>query len=427
MNENERGFSASPKILEIQLPLKITSKEDLLAWSKYVMNLVTSKITSNNLRNTQSDKQLPFTDNSNVKSKEMMMMMMTKKGSPDEKRQGLNYPAHRLKEPPVESRPPKGDDKVVAYPLPLGEMKVTNPMQDPFGLPTPGISDPTDFGQYVNFGDPALASFGIPFQQGEIDIFGNPEIFLQPPAAAYLPLPLTGINIAAYENAIDKNASVFEEPAKLQTTKNAFNFHIKPFDNELGGQLSPLAINSGLSGKNSSVDGALLTFPFQALVTIMRQPATAAAVNPNTRPKNHLTKTRNKELDKFLPFSEKNNTLTNASRQIDVILNNFTANMRKNKTKEENRREEQKKERKEQNAREKKKKSEKKTKTTRKKQQSSIKRQASVLGDLLRMLGILRKLPKNSTEISVTSPVLSILKGTNSQKIQVAFEDEVSR
>ncbi|KZC04344.1 hypothetical protein WN55_02705 [Dufourea novaeangliae] len=38
------GFSSVPKILEIQLPLKIASKEDLVAWAKYVMGLMASKI-----------------------------------------------------------------------------------------------------------------------------------------------------------------------------------------------------------------------------------------------------------------------------------------------------------------------------------------------------------------------------------------------
>ncbi|CAL7936913.1 unnamed protein product [Xylocopa violacea] len=38
------GFSSVPKILEIQLPLKIASKDDLVAWAKYVMGLMASKI-----------------------------------------------------------------------------------------------------------------------------------------------------------------------------------------------------------------------------------------------------------------------------------------------------------------------------------------------------------------------------------------------
>lgn len=38
------GFSNVPKILEIQLPLKIASKDDLVAWAKYVMGLMASRI-----------------------------------------------------------------------------------------------------------------------------------------------------------------------------------------------------------------------------------------------------------------------------------------------------------------------------------------------------------------------------------------------
>ena len=40
----EDGFSSVPKILEIQLPLKIATKDDLVAWAKYVMGLMASKI-----------------------------------------------------------------------------------------------------------------------------------------------------------------------------------------------------------------------------------------------------------------------------------------------------------------------------------------------------------------------------------------------
>lgn len=42
--EASGGFSNVPKILEIQLPLKIASKDDLVAWAKYVMGLMASKI-----------------------------------------------------------------------------------------------------------------------------------------------------------------------------------------------------------------------------------------------------------------------------------------------------------------------------------------------------------------------------------------------
>ncbi|XP_033337732.2 uncharacterized protein LOC117226995 isoform X2 [Megalopta genalis] len=38
------GFSSVPKILEIQLPLKIATKDDLVAWAKYVMGLMASRI-----------------------------------------------------------------------------------------------------------------------------------------------------------------------------------------------------------------------------------------------------------------------------------------------------------------------------------------------------------------------------------------------
>lgn len=38
------GFSNVPKILEIQLPLRIATKEDLVAWARYVMGLMASRI-----------------------------------------------------------------------------------------------------------------------------------------------------------------------------------------------------------------------------------------------------------------------------------------------------------------------------------------------------------------------------------------------
>ncbi|XP_053999913.1 uncharacterized protein LOC128887735 [Hylaeus anthracinus] len=43
-SDGTNGFFSVPKILEIQLPLKIASKDDLVAWAKYVMGLMASKI-----------------------------------------------------------------------------------------------------------------------------------------------------------------------------------------------------------------------------------------------------------------------------------------------------------------------------------------------------------------------------------------------
>lgn len=42
--DDEAGFSNVPKILEIQLPLRIATKEDLVAWARYVMGLTASRI-----------------------------------------------------------------------------------------------------------------------------------------------------------------------------------------------------------------------------------------------------------------------------------------------------------------------------------------------------------------------------------------------
>ncbi|XP_017766353.1 PREDICTED: uncharacterized protein LOC108555289 [Eufriesea mexicana] len=42
--DSRNGFSNVPKILEIQLPLKIATKDDLVAWARYVMGLMASKI-----------------------------------------------------------------------------------------------------------------------------------------------------------------------------------------------------------------------------------------------------------------------------------------------------------------------------------------------------------------------------------------------
>lgn len=403
-NESEQGFSASPRILEIQLPLKITSKEDLVAWSKYVMRLVASKIN----RTSMGEKRGSLVDNSGSKTKET-----TKKAPLNEKRPGVNYPARRLKEP---HRP---DDMVVAYPLPIGGMKPSMSKQDSFGLPTSNTNGLANFAQ--------LANFGNPFQQSEIDFFGNPELLVQPPASAYLPLPLRTNNFGAYENAVHKNTSDVQEPVKLQTMKKkSFNLHIKALNNDLA--RLPFVVNNGLTTETNVSREPLLTFPFQALITITRQQLPAVTTITKTQPKDHLATRARNPPDEFPPYFEKNYTLTNEAGQINVVLNNdFAANTSREKIepspkeKKEERKEEEEEEV-EQNARkQKKKKSEKKTKT-----QKSRNRQSLVLGDLLRMLGILRKVPKNSTEVNVAPPVLSILKGTNTQKIHVAFEEEVS-
>lgn len=390
--QNE-GFSISPKIVEFQLPLKITSKEDLVAWSKYVSSLMATKINFTSiLKNSSSVEKLPFVNNLGSKLKEMM-----KKAPLNEKRQGPNYPARRLKEPHMQ----RADDKVVAYPLPIGAMQATaSRPQDPSNLPTSTINGPTDFGQYMDF------NIGNPFQQSEIDTFGNLDVFLQPPANMYLPLPpRQPIDTPkSYQNAVDKNASGFEESAKFQSMRNSLNLRIKAHDDELGAQALPIAVNNGLTGVNlSHIGEPLLTFPFQAVVTITKE-------LPAATMKDYVIE---EFPDEFLYF-EKNYTPMNESGH---VFNDFITDTSETKTQGNVKKAEEKK--KSQNV-------QKKQKTNAAKQKSAIKRQSAVLGDLLRMLGILRKLPKNTTEINVATPVLSILKGTNTQKIQVAFE-EVSR
>lgn len=370
---SEQGFSASPRILEIQLPLKIASKQDLVAWSKYVMGLVASKVnfTSSGLKThtLSAEKRVSLADNSVTKSKEMI-----KKAPSSEKRQGFNYPARRLKGPHMR----RGDEKVMAYPLSLGETKIaTSNPQDPFSLPSSNINGPTNFANSnVNFN----ANFENPFQQNEIDTFGNFDTLAQSP---YFPMS-------------------------------------KAFDNELG-QTLPIVINDELTTNLSRLGEPLLTFPFQAVITINSQ-LPAATTILNTQPKDYFAFRTRDPLSQFERDFEKNYTLTNESGQINVVFNDSGTNANRKKTNEFARKEEKEEEAEEQD--EQKKKSEKKAKSTKK--QKSRKQQSSVLSDLLRMLGILRKPPKNTTEINVATPVLSILKGTNPQKIQVTF-DEVSR
>ncbi|KAL6441604.1 hypothetical protein ACFW04_003620 [Cataglyphis niger] len=366
---SEQGFSASPRILEIQLPLKIASKQDLVAWSKYVMGLVASKVnfTSSGLKThtLSAEKRVSLADNSVTKSKETI-----KKAPFSEKRQGFNYPARRLKGPHTQ----RGDEKVMAYPLSLGETKITtsNP-QDPFSLPSSNLNGPTNFANSnVNFN----ANFENPFQQSEIDTFGNFDTLAQSP---YFPMS-------------------------------------KAFDNELG-QTLPIAINE-LTTNLSRLGEPLLTFPFQAVITINSQ-LPAATTILNTQPKDYFAFRTRDPLSQFERDFEKNYTLTNESGQINVVFNDSGTNTNRKKTNEFGRKEEKEEEAEEQD--EQKKKSEKKAKSTKK--QKSRKQQASVLSDLLRMLGILRKPPKNTTEINVATPVLSILKGTNPQKIQVTFDE----
>ncbi|XP_029667318.1 uncharacterized protein LOC115237997 [Formica exsecta] len=372
---SEQGFSASPRILEFQLPLKITSKQDIVAWSKYVMGLVTSKMnfTSSGLKDAlSSEKRVSLADNSATKSKEMM-----KKAPFSEKRQGFNYPTRRLKGPHMQ----RGDEKVIAYPLSLGGMKTaTSNPQDPFGFSSSNINGPTN-ANFANSNINFNANFENPFQQSEIDTFGNFDILAQPPSSPYLPMS-------------------------------------KAFDNELG-QTLPIAISDELTANLSRLGEPLLTFPFQAVITITSQLPTATTVL-NTQPKDYLAFRPRDSFSQFEKDFEKNYTLTNESGQINVVFNDPGTNTNRKKTNEFVRKEEQEEEAEEQD--EQKKKNEKKTKSS-KRQEKSRKRQPSIFGDLLRMLGVLRKLPKNTTEINVATPVLSILKGTNPQKIQVTFDE----
>lgn len=403
--ESGQGFSSSPKILEIQLPLKISTKEDLIAWSKYVTSLMASKINFPSiLKNTPLiEKRFPFISSSGLKSKETMT-----KAPLNEKR--INYPARRLKEPLREEDMQRPDEKVVAYPLPIGAMAPTVPSpQNPSSLSTSNFNVPTDFGQYTDF------NIGNFFQQNGIDAFGHFDFLQQPPSKTYLPPPPKPIDtVKSYEKSVNKNISSFEEPPKLQTAKNSLNLHIKTHNNEFG-QALPFAVNNELTeltGMNLSHMGEpLLTFPFQAVVTISKE-LPAATMSKDYTAFGDFP-------NEFLPYFDQNYTLTNESGQ--VIFNDFTHT---SETKTRGNVKKGNEGAKGQNIGEPKKQNQKKVKSETE-QKSSIKRQSAVIGDLLRMLGVLRKLPKNSTDINIAKPILSILKGTNS-KIQVAF-DEVSR
>lgn len=186
-----------------------------------------------------------------------------------------------------------------------------------------------------------------------------------------------------------------------------------------------------LSRNLSQINEPLLTFPFQAVITITKQSPTETTAK--IQQKDYLAVRDGDLSDVFPPYFEKNYTITNESGQVNVILDDLIVGTNKKKIKKKNeeeeednegKKEEEEEEEKEnqQNIREQKKKNEKKKKGSAK-QQKSNKRQPFVFGDLLRMLGVLRKLPKNTTEINVATPVLSILKGTNQQKIRVTLED----
>lgn len=407
-NESEQGFSTSPRILEIQLPLKIASKEDLIAWSKYVMSLVTSKdnFTSTNAKDTsavgtQHEKQVSLVSNSASKSKDPM-----KKGSLTDKRLGLNYPARRLKGPHVQ-RP---DDKVIAYPLPIGGMK--NAMSKPpdsFSISSM-INGQIDqrinpqYEQYTNFNNNNL------FQQSYTNTFGNLDVLAQQdisrPANMYLPVPTSKTpDVVKYQNS--QNISNLENPKAKYQTSNSFDLRIKALNDEIGQPL-PINVSNGLNKKNlSRGNEALLTFPFQALITITREIPTDAKTSKTQS--NFIVQA--KDPNGFPPGFEKNYTVSNKAGQISVVFNDVTDT--NNKIKDEEQVEEG-----EENE------NERETKNGKKRK--SRKRQSTTFGDLLRTLGILRRPPKNTTEISVATPITSILKGTNSQKIQVAFE-EVSK
>lgn len=396
-NGNEQGFSVSPRIVEIQLPLKITSREDLLAWSKYVtnlmatkMNFVTTNVKDTSLPGIRHDQRASFTDNSDSRLREII------KKSPD-----FHYPSRNTLEETQNS-----NDMVIAYPLPIGGMSfMKSKPQDPFTLSTTKIHAPVNHQAYLE----PDTNFNMknPIQQRQNNVVDNPETPTpQPPSNKYLPSPLKTTDTPEYQNedaiklspnAIDdSNISDFKEPAKLANTKKTLIRRVKAFNDKFQ-ELSPIAINNGLAERNLSHDSEpLLSFPFQAVITITKPDASTAMTTMSKivkQPKTHLTAPIKNSPETFSRL-EKNRTLANGSGQLGEKKEK--SNSQKKKPREDNT-----------------------------KQQISTKRQSNLLGDLLRMLGVLRKLPKNSTEINVAAPVLSILKGTNS-KVQVAFDDEVS-
>lgn len=355
---DEAGFAESPRVLEIQLPVKIATKEDLIAWAKYVMGLMASKI---NITLSSVKEELSRTTDQN-----------------------------RLKKPFKQQTSSQTSSRFT-------DIKSKEPLQPPPRLNS--VKQNNNFlPQYPNFGTRNT------YDLNDEEVIRNTNDVIVPPAATYLPVPVTNPGIdSRYRQQEQSIGNLFFDNLERNLTSNNFGlntFHddlsLKKFLNNPVELSSPIRFNNFTTLQRNLTDPILplISVPFEAVITITREQSTESTIPPN-KTKNLLVIPKRDPPDEFPPYFERNYTLIDQDGQINVIFDDFVTRDNNNGSKKNVRQETE-------------------------KEKDEKRRQPTMLGELLQLLQILRKNSQNDTNAKITTSISKIIKGMKPQKVQIA-------
>ncbi|XP_076760960.1 uncharacterized protein LOC143429310 [Xylocopa sonorina] len=460
------GFSSVPKILEIQLPLKIASKDDLVAWAKYVMGLMASKInitlttvkeapskSSGSVRVPDNARQPQNTRNSafkhfedtrpinNVRHFGNVNNLESSRYAENIRNLGHSANFDRFRVPANDGRSENIRNSLRNGNIQLPKEKVLPNQQLPTisinGITTSGlfnnrqlyptfgnieISDttipsPLEIAANINVArskiklteQPFVPQFPdfVPITDTDIDSIFRNRSGITPPSRNYLPVPTTTDNIK-FPNDPFVTRYFFDGVERNISS----NVDVHPSEIALTtrnplffGEDLPLPVKSVdllSQQRNTSSIKPLFNVPFQAVVTFTRGEPVEVTTSRNEGSKYFTVATRD-PLDQFPPYFDTNYTLSNEpGTQINVV---FDDGSRVTEVRNDTRKEERKKQEKKKGG----------SKRQKSQKQKSDTRQPSPIGEFLKTFVAVRR--NNTPSADLTPPPLNQQVSSTTQRV----------
>lgn len=377
------GFSNVPKILEIQLPLRIATKEDLVAWARYAMGLMASRINITlttvkespsriagraekiakqawqyPLRNpayryfegdgsTADDGRHFLKSFENTRYAENVRNV----GSIDRDKipaavrivGGLENSVQNVQPSRVYSGPRSPtiatvdgaigkssfNDRRLFQPI-FGISDSTIPTPLGINIPRPGTGKDPDandsFGaNFLKTGDrqlfvPQFPNFGPAIELKPSDIFPDTSA-VSPPTRAYLPVTTTTVAADNVEFPNDPFVARYLFHGR-NVSSNLLPDTVAPlFADEITSAPPNLPLAPSRNDRNTSSPTPLLNVPFEAVITFTRDQPYHIRATTSRNVEGGDSAPEDPQRDRFPPyFDTSNHTLTNESGQINVVL-----------------------------------------------------------------------------------------------------------
>ncbi|KOX70921.1 hypothetical protein WN51_03350 [Melipona quadrifasciata] len=383
----EDGFSSVPKILEIQLPLKIATKDDLVAWARYVMGLMASKI--NITLTTVKEAPSKNTPVGNARAPGSNAIHRHPDNARPSSLSGMRSPAFHS----FNSGKPVNGVRQFANSKSFEGAREPVFVKSP--VDSPNLLKTSEQQLFV----PPFPEFGpaVSIDVEPTTVFRNTNV-VSPPTRAYLPVPTISDNIKFpndpfvtryFFDGIERNVSNnFAADEITFTTQNPLS---TVFGDELPAPFKGVDFLSQ-QGNVSSVK-PLLKVPFQAVITFTREEPAQTTTLRSEASKYFTIPTRD-PLDQFPPYFDTSNfTVTNESGQINVVFDDGVEVTENTGAKKEGRKKQEKK------------------KDKSKKQKSETERRPSAISQLLRTFIAIRR--NNTPSTNLSPPPLNQQTSTN--------------